>query len=354
MTPDGESAASVAIGGFILQVGGASGTVIQPGAQPVAEGTGTLAQALAKPKPKEKGAPVEAAEAVEDASGVTDKCERAVSLSKGLAEGRTFEPDQLSAEVGVLLDLLEWLDRKGRHKDELKVARALATLLMLLRRWAELLRTLRTALGAAERLDDLDAIAWAKHELGTLHLAAGNVEDASRDLHEAREIRERIGDRRGLATTNRNLQVLCERLQQMVRKEELIRTRRRGPRPVVLRVLGLAVLFALAFAAGVLAGDSSNTGKQAEFTKDSGERTTSHTRGTTTKKVEPSAPTATGNPGTVTDENGVTTDRETNPTEGPTDSVTGEEGKELEAERQEALEEALKPGSEVAVPPVVK
>lgn len=266
MTPDdGKASGSVAIGGFTLQVGGAGGTVIQQSTQPAAEGTGTLARALEEPEAKEKSAAVETAEKVEDASGVTAKCERAVSLSKGVAEGKALDPEQLGAEVGALLDLLERLDRKSRHKDALKIARALATLLMLLRRWAALLRTLRTALGVAEKLGDLDAIGWAKHELGTLRLAAGDIEGAGRDLHEAREIRERIGDRRGLATTNRNLGALCERLQQMLREEELVRRRPRGPRPTVLWVLALAVLFALAFAAGVLAGNGGNSGKPAGF-----------------------------------------------------------------------------------------
>ncbi len=99
------------------------------------------------------------------------------------------------------------------------MARALATLLMLLKRWADLLRTLRSALRAAEQLDDQEAIAWAKHELGTLRLAAGDLEGADRDLCQAREIRERIGDRRGLAATERNMAVLCKRLRAMLHEK---------------------------------------------------------------------------------------------------------------------------------------
>lgn len=277
-----ETTGSVRIGTFTLRVGGAGGTLVQPGSTPAAEGTGTLAQALVEPEPKEPGKTEAAVETIEDASGVTAKCERAVTLGKGVAEGKMLGPDQLGAEVGVLLDLLERLDREGRHKEALRVARALATLLMLLRRWAALLRTLRTALGVAERLGDLDTIAWAKHELGTLRLAGGDVEGAERDLHQAREIRERIGDRRGLATTNRNLQALCDQLQQMLRKKELVRI---GPemeegrmedqsrRPPHLRLLGLAVLLALFFGGGVVAANLGDANHPADFergTKESG------------------------------------------------------------------------------------
>ena len=307
-----EATGSVQIGTFTLTVGGAGGTSVQSSATPAAEGTGTLAQALVEPEPKEPSKAEAAAETVEDASGVTAKCERAVTLSKGLSEGKVFDPDQLGAEVGALLDLLEKLDRKGRHKEALKIARALATLLMLMRRWQMLLQTLRTALGAAEKLGDLDAIAWAKNELGALRLVGGDVKGAERDLHQAREIRERIGDRRGLATTNRNLGALCEQLQQMIRREELVRTgaerdqgsmRDESRRPSFLRLLLLAVLFALGFAGGVLAGNGGSSGKPADFqgggggphptTTTPGGTTTTSPRGTTTTTTT-TEPTTTG------------------------------------------------------------
>lgn len=266
---------SVQVGSFTLALGGAGGTVVQSSSTATAEGTGTLAQALVELEPKQPGKVEAATETIEDASGVTAKCERAVTLSKGVSEGKVFDPDQLGAEVGALLDLVEKLDRKGRHKEALKVARALATLLMLLRRWQKLLQTLRAALGIAEKLGDLDATAWARNELGALRLAAGDVKGAERDLHEAREIRERIGDRRGLATTNRNLGALCEQLQQMVRKEELIQ---RGPaledqsrHPPRLRLLGLAVLLALFFGAGVVAANLGDTSHPADFERGTGE-----------------------------------------------------------------------------------
>jgi hypothetical protein len=257
----GAASGSLEVGGYVLQVGSAAGTVVQRSAGPTGEGPEPLQRVLAEREPKsEDRAAAAAAKVVDDASEVTTRVERAVALGKGVAEGKARSPEQLALEVGTLLDLLERLDRRGKYKEALRLARALANLLMLLRRWAELLRTLRTALRAGEKLEDLKVVGWAKHELGTLRIAAGDVEGAERDLREAREIRERVGDQRGLAATNRNLQVLCERLREMLRDEELVRAH--GRRPSLPRLLSLAVLLALLFgggvAAGVIASDSND------------------------------------------------------------------------------------------------
>jgi hypothetical protein len=254
---------SLEVGGYVLHVGSAAGTGVERSAGPVGEGTEPLQRVLEAPEPKgEDGSAAAAAEAVETASGVTARIEQAVALGKGVAERKSLEPEQLALEVSTLLDLLERLDRRGRYKEALRLARALVNLFMLLKRWAELLRALRTALRAGEKLKDLKAVGWAMHELGTLRLAAGDVEGAERNLRKAREIRERVGDQRGLAATNRNLQVLCQRLQEMLRDEELVRAD--GRRPSLLQLLSLAVLFVLLFgggvAAGLIAGDSKEDG----------------------------------------------------------------------------------------------
>jgi hypothetical protein len=309
-----EATGSVQVGGFALQVGGEGGTVAQAGGGG-AEGTGALGRALAEAAPGPEGAAAEAAGAVENASDVTSNCEKAVRLGKGVAAGEAFDPDQLSLEVGTLLDLIERLDRDGRYEEELRLARAVSTLLMLLKRWSALLQTLRSALHAGEELGDPSSVAWAKHELGTLRLAGGDVEGAERDLRGAKEIRERIGDRRGLAATNRNLGALCERLRRMLRERELVRAaaereeggmRDRLLRSPVLRLLALAMLFALFFGAGVLAGDSGNSGREAGF---SGGGT--------------SGPTGVSSP---TGHTGPTASGASGPTTGPTGPTTGPSG----------------------------
>jgi hypothetical protein len=250
----GSPQGSVQVGGYVLRVGGAAGTILERGAQS-AGGTESLAWALQAPASGEerKGAVEQVAGTVEEASAVTAKVERALTLGKGMAEGRALDPEQLSLEVDSLLGLLERLDREGRWEEALRLARAVSTVVSLLKRWAALLRTLRAALRASEKLGDLDGLAWAKHELGTLQVTVGDVGGAERNLHEALEIRDRLGDRRGLAATSRNMQVLCEQLRQMLRERKLVQRRGRWS-PVLLSPLLLAIFAAVALAVGGVTG----------------------------------------------------------------------------------------------------
>jgi tetratricopeptide (TPR) repeat protein len=328
----------VEVGGFALQVGSPAGTLIEASGA-AAAGDGSLRRALEEPVAKKAETAPALATEVEEASEATAKIERAVALGKGIGEGQALDPTQLGLEVGALLDCLERLDRKGKHKKSLQMARALATLLMLLKRWADLLRTLRSGLRAAEQLGDQEAIAWAKHELGTLRLAAGDLEGADRDLGQAREIRERIGDRRGLAATERNMAMLCKHLRALLREEELIRRKARKPTPrLALFALLLAFLFAaMGFAAGSMVGNSDSGGSASANSGRTHEKrivtgpdgtTTEPETGTTT--TEPETPTTT-NPETTTEPT-TTTEPEpttepapiTEPTPAPTPAVKEE------------------------------
>jgi hypothetical protein len=75
--------------------------------------------------------------------------------------------------VDLMLAMLERLDRQGRWEEERRLTRELNTVLALLFRWVDLVRSLKMACAAAERFDDWFAAGWSEHELGTLHLAAG-------------------------------------------------------------------------------------------------------------------------------------------------------------------------------------
>jgi len=252
---------SIEVGAYLLDAGGEGGTLLQQGRDGGEAEIASLRSALEQRPPKSvERAPALATE-IDEAAEATSKVEQAAALCKGAAEGHALDPDQLALEVGTLLDCLERLDRKKKHKKALQLARSLATLLMLLKRWASLLQTLRIALRAGEELGDESAVAWAQHELGILRLAGGDVEGAERCLRQAREIRERIGDRRGLATTNRNMQVLCERLRDMLQDEELVRSRP-GRRPSLRGALAAAALGGFLFVAGVAAGTITGGGSE--------------------------------------------------------------------------------------------
>jgi PKD repeat protein len=186
---------------------------------------------------------------VEDAAAVMEKVDRITALYTELASGR-LDVKSISDELGAFVDLLERLDRGERWKEVLRVARCLSMLLALAGRWLELLRSLRLALKAAERLGDPLEEAWALHELGTLHLAAGRHADADRLLSSAREIRARCRDHHAVDVTDGNLQTLCRALRRLLHQ--------RGPRralEAVLRRPSFALLAAAALlAAGGTAG----------------------------------------------------------------------------------------------------
>jgi len=252
---------TVELGRCALEVGDPSGAVVSRLDRPAGEDVGPLVRALdGQEEDRESGESLPAAvgDAAERASEVTAEVERAATLSRGLADG-TIDLTDASTGADALLAVLERLDREERWGDALRLARALSTLLSLLRRWESLLSTLGAALRSAERSGSLAGIGWAKHEFGALQVAAGEVKGAERNLGRAREIRERLGDRAGLAATERNLGALCERMREMVREDELVPRSdapsafpRRWLVPAIL--VGLLLLFAGGVAGSALDG----------------------------------------------------------------------------------------------------
>ena len=261
--PQGSPTRTVVVGRYMLEVGAPPGTSISLSAEPEQGDPQPLARALKQGRAdgKQKNAGVgSVADAVDDASAATAGAERAVALFRGLAEGKVLDPRQLSGEIDTLLDLVERLDREGRWREALRLARALSGVLALLMRWADLVRSLNIALRAAQKLDDASEVARACHELGTLQLAAEDPAAAERALGEAREIRHRLGDSRGLAATDRNLQVLCRQLRQLVRDGRLVQKRgvlRSVWRVKVVLVVAVAMLSAAGLASAVVDGGNS-------------------------------------------------------------------------------------------------
>ena len=203
MPADGHADRTVSTGGltvgrYVMDVGAPEGMRVQrvrARGKPPPE----LTEALRQPPPA--GA-VEAA--IEDAHAVAGRIDRAAALFTRIARG-DLDVATVAGELEGLLDLLRRLDRAGRYKEALRLARVLARLLALASRLAALVTTLRIAVEAAVALADSKALAWALHELGTLALGAGDAEAAGRDLGEARRLREETGDLAGLEATEHNL-----------------------------------------------------------------------------------------------------------------------------------------------------
>ena len=207
MSLGGEVTGTVRAGRFVLEVGSPAGTLafLSPGE---ASDSTELRIALGQPDPP-AGQRLDAAEeALEDLGSVAGHIERALELFTAVAQGKALDRKVLLKEVDVLIGALERLDRAGRHRDALRLARVLAGLLALIARWYALIETLRLALKAAQSLGDVPGIAWARHELGTLSLGAEDAAAANSQLTEALRLRRDLGDEAGVETTRHNLAAL--------------------------------------------------------------------------------------------------------------------------------------------------
>jgi hypothetical protein len=204
--PPGGFGARIRVWRFVFEIGSPVGTRADLVEGPASDPT-QLRLALSQP---DVPALDQVEEALDEAESVTGKVERALDLFTGIAQGRVLDDKVVQKQVDALLDSLERLDREGRHSDVLRLARALAALLALTGRWVALVASLRMALGAAHALGDAPGIAWARHELGTLSLGAGDADAANSELQESLRIREEIGDQASAEVTQHNITVLWQ------------------------------------------------------------------------------------------------------------------------------------------------
>ena len=198
-------AASVRIGAYSDDVSSGSGSFVQFEGETEQENAGAVAAAFDQ-EPDERPKPVAAIEEFQEtADAVTARIEKAEGLLQAAAHGQLLQLDNLTGEIDSLLDLFGRLDRAGRFEEELRLMRSLNGLLALGLRWLELIRSLRALLQSAETAGHLAGQAFAHHELGTLHLCAGQAEEAAEHLAEAARLQERIGGLGVHCATRHNL-----------------------------------------------------------------------------------------------------------------------------------------------------
>src|SRR5215208_885742 len=195
----------VEIGRHSLALGGPGGTLIESGAG-AGEDPADVAEALSSPRI----GPV-AKQIVDGAEEATARAEEAVEITRDYLAGTLGDPAKAADRIDVILSVLERLDRDGNHKEALELARAVNGVLALFYRWADLVRSLGIAGRAAKKVEDFASEAWVEHELGTLHLAAGDPGEGVRHLCEARRLRSEKG-LDGLEATEANLGTFCRQL----------------------------------------------------------------------------------------------------------------------------------------------
>jgi hypothetical protein len=178
---------SVAIGSYALAVGAPAGSRIFHGSEIADDAATEVADALRK---ETAGQAFE--RAVVDAQEAARRVEQAEALLQDVLAGRPWDPADLSERAGEMLKVFARLDKDERYEEWFRYARAVNGLLALAMRWAKLVGSLRDTLRAAEGAMKLEpAVAWAEHELGTLHLAVEDAAGAERRLE--RHARSEIG-----------------------------------------------------------------------------------------------------------------------------------------------------------------
>jgi len=184
--------AAVRVGGYALEVGTDSASFARFESEAENENAQALGAALAEEPDGKPTFVGEVEEFNQSAEAVTGRVEKANALFRAAAEGRLLERDMLMGEIDGLLGLLDRLDRDGRFEEQLRLARALHGLLAVSFRWLDLIRSLRSVLASAQIAGDEAGQAWALHELGSLHLSAGDPEKAAQYLEKALRIQERV------------------------------------------------------------------------------------------------------------------------------------------------------------------
>src|SRR5262245_328376 len=200
-------AARITVGRYTLSLGGPHGTVAEPAEHAEQQSQAALAGALSAAPPAQPSGAAEVASSIEDVNQTTSAVEDATHLAEALARGLTLDPQTLQTQLNGLIDLAEKADGEGRYKDEIRLSRALVTLLSLGSRWLALIEMLRRAGSAAAATGDPASSAWAHHELGTFSLAGGDRNAAVAHLDEARQLRESFGDFEGAEVSRRNLEL---------------------------------------------------------------------------------------------------------------------------------------------------
>ncbi|WP_157856138.1 P-loop NTPase family protein [Actinacidiphila yeochonensis] len=121
----------------------------------------------------------------------------------------TRDPDdaEVRPALGVAAALLRQAVHQGDWPAVHRLAAAVEPALCLHGHWRSWRSTLEAGAEAAAHIGAPDVIAYTAHQLGTLHLLEGRVQEARAELARALDLRTRLADREGAAVTRRNAEL---------------------------------------------------------------------------------------------------------------------------------------------------
>ena len=114
-------------------------------------------------------------------------------------------PALLLRDTDAIRALICWAAAAGRHRDVIRLTRAIEAALTLDRQWRAWSEIVELARGAAVAAGLPAAEAWALHQQGTRALLEGRAEEARVALERALEMRRALGDRLGAELTGYHL-----------------------------------------------------------------------------------------------------------------------------------------------------
>lgn len=168
------------------------------------------------------------------------------------------DPDFIKDELANLLGLIRWAAGGEYWQDVILLGRAVDSYLTLHGLWDAWGSILQDMLLAARSLGDLAAQAWVLHQLGTREIGVGQTQAAADLLHQALDLRQRLGDQTGMAYTQHNLDLLIPPPPAGPQNGSTPRFPRKGF--LLASFLAIIFLFAFGYAATAWSASSGNSG----------------------------------------------------------------------------------------------
>jgi hypothetical protein len=189
-------------------------------------------------------------EALTTATEIAEALDGTFELLRNALEEHQLAADALLGEAGILLHVLELALKQQRHKDVVKLGRAVVSALVLALRLGAAERALELIAESARLVGDPATQSWALHELGALALVLGDPQRAFAMAGQAERLASRGTDPVAKSLTRRSLAII-EQAALTHPPDRASGRRRLALRPARRR--WLALLAALALLAGVTA-----------------------------------------------------------------------------------------------------
>ncbi|KYC35669.1 hypothetical protein WA1_07630 [Scytonema hofmannii PCC 7110] len=136
---------------------------------------------------------------------LTATLENAIVYFVKFAERYQKQPNYLLEEIDATVQILEVAVRNSRWQDILRLVRAIESSLALSRRWSLWEQVLNRGLQASQAEQSRADEAWALHQLGIRALCLEENSTAKKYLTKAVQLRESLGDTKGVTATYHNL-----------------------------------------------------------------------------------------------------------------------------------------------------